>query len=476
MRRRVTRIDYAGGSFEAFTYKNYGQETFNQVETHTLPSGAVQTFIYDDTTHRLMVEYNSVDGWDARKEYTYDSLERVATVSDGRSRLASKDSSTRMVYNGRHKVLTVEYAGLIGAVNPTVAYGYDTYGNCTSITDEMGHVSIYDYDSYRRCIRYAEPLRAPNWIGNPDPDTFVASRQWDWIYDRYIPEVGLRGSYTHTKNEWRVQIEPAFNGAGERKMTARWHDLQNRITMEQTGWVQPWHADPNQLGDWYWSNDGETHYFSYDENGQKSSYTDPQGRLTTYDYDLRNRLWKTNETVNTIPRTTETLYDTTGNKTLVTFPDTRTQQWLDHDPFGQPARFIDERGNTTNLTYVWGPMKKLYTVTTHRLKDGGGTEDQQTVFSYDLTGRLTNVGFPMARIPMAATRTAPTNLGSSRLGKRVRARLRRLFTTHAAESSRIVGTMALLPRSPGAGTTPTGSAVSQTFGRASTLATMTPGR
>ena len=46
-----------------------------------------------------------------------------------------------------------------------------------------------------------------------------------------------------------------------------------------------------------------------------------------------------------------------------------------------------------------GPMKKLYTVTTHRLKDGGGTEDQQTVFSYDLTGRLTNVWFPDGSYP-----------------------------------------------------------------------------
>jgi len=66
----------------------------------------------------------------------------------------------------------------------------------------------------------------------------------------------------------------------------------------------------------------------------------------------------------------------------------------DYDAFGQPGRFIDERNNTTNLTYVWGPMKKLYTVTTHRAKDGGGTEDQQTTFSYDVIGRPTQVLFP----------------------------------------------------------------------------------
>src|SRR5436305_10501276 len=97
------------------------------------------------------------------------------------------------------------------------------------------------------------------------------------------------------------------------RVTARTHDLQNLIVAESTGLIQP--AGP--IGNWYWSGDSETHYFSYDQNGNKQSYTDPQGRVTTYDYDLRNRLWKTNETVNTIPRTTETQYDVTGNKLLV---------------------------------------------------------------------------------------------------------------------------------------------------------------
>jgi len=118
------------------------------------------------------------------------------------------------------------------------------------------------------------------------------------------------------------------------------------------------------------------------------------GRVTTYDYDLRNRLWRTNETVNSVPRTTETLYDTAGNKTDVIFPDLKTQQWRDYDAFGQPGRFIDERLYTTNYTYIWGPMKKPRTVTTHRLKDDGGTEDQVTTFAYDPMGRPQNIIFP----------------------------------------------------------------------------------
>jgi RHS repeat-associated protein len=387
-RMRVKDINYPVTA-EHFTYNDW-----NQVTSHTLASGAVVTYEYDPTTHRLLKEYNSVDralhGPIADKEYTYDSLERVATVSDGRSKSAGKDFSTRMTYNGRHQALTVEYAGTVGGPNPTVIYGYDAYGNRTSITDELGHTQTFAYDSYRRCTSHTEPLNTYDWKGTE----IVASRTWHWIYDRLIDGVGQRDASAHTKNEWRIQIEPAFNAAGDRKMTARAHDLQNRIVMESTGWIQPaGEIGPNNP--WYWSStDGENHYFGYDANGQKNYFKDPQGRETTYDYDGRNRLWKTNETVNSLPRTTETLYDVTSNKTLVTFPDIRTQQWLDYDAFGQPGTFIDERANRTEMTYVWGPMKKLYTVTTHRDKDGGGTEDQQTVFSYDLMGKPTQVLFP----------------------------------------------------------------------------------
>jgi RHS repeat-associated protein len=390
-RRRVKDINYADLSSEHFTYND-----LNQVLTHTLPSGAVQHYEYNGL-NQLEREWNSEDGEGAATTYTYygpgnhpEWTGLVATERNARAALNGAAYSALMEYNGRYQITKVHYPPTGVNSDPTVAYGYDNYGNCTSIIDEMGHTSIYSYDSYRRCTSYTEPLNASNWNGS----AIEASRQWDWIYDRYIPEVGLRGAYTHTRNEWRIQIEPAFNAAGDRRMTARTHDLQNRIVTESTGLIQP--AGP--IGNWYWSQtDGENHSWTYDENGQKKTYTDPQGRLTTYAYDLRNRLKDTIETKRadqSVNPATTILYDVTGNKTDVTFPDTRSQHWRDYDPFGQAWPFIDERNNTTNLSYQWGPMKKLLTVTTHRARDGGGTEDQPTTFTNDGMGRLRQTSFP----------------------------------------------------------------------------------
>ncbi len=389
-RRQVTRIDYPDTSWEAFVYDN-NNPTLNEVVSHTLPSGAIETYVYD-ATHRLAQEYNSVDYPLDYTDYTYygpsDHPEWtgwVATVLSGRAGSQGKTFSAKMEYNGRHQVTKVTYPATDSGSDPFVTYTYDNYGNCTSIMDEMGHLRIYTYDSYRRCTSYTEYLNAPAWDGNGT----VVSREWDWIYDRVVDGVGY-GASAQTSKEWRVQIEPGFNAAGERRMTARWFDVNNRVTLEQTGYIQ--RPFPALLGDWYPSSDLETHYFSYDENGQKSSYTDPKGRVTTYGYDNRNRLSQTTEYPypTGTPRITQTQYNAAGDKILVIFPDLKTQQWPDsaYDAFGQPGQFIDERAHVTNLTYWhWGPMKKLATVTTHRSKDGSGTEDQMTSFSYDGMGR-----------------------------------------------------------------------------------------
>jgi RHS repeat-associated protein len=385
-RRRVTDISYADGSSEQVAYN-----VFNQVTSHTLSSGAVQHYDYDGQG-LLQQEWNSVDGPGQATTYTYYSLSNhpewaglVATARNPRAAFNNAAYSTMMEYNGRHQITKVHYPPTGVNPDPYVQYEYDDYGNCTAIINELGQRSEYEYDAYRRCTRYTEPLNALSWDGV----STVASRSWNWYYDRYFDGVGLKDASTHTSKQWRAQVEPAYNAAGDRRLSAHKFDYNDRIVEEAAGLYEAtdgsWHACP----------DTEVHQFTYDENGQKKSYTDPQGRLSTYEYDLRDRLWKTNETVNSVPRTTETLYDTTGNKTLVKFPDLKTQQWLDYDVFGQAWRFVDERGNTTNLTYCWGPMKKLCTVITHRLKDDGATlENQPTTFWFDPVGRPTQVAFP----------------------------------------------------------------------------------
>ena len=385
-RRRITHISVTNASGQVVSAEDFAYNGLNQVTSHTMPSGAVQTYEYDGN-NRLVAEYDSVDPVGNRKEYTYDALERVATMKEGRAIRDNAPYTVRLEYNGRHQVTKVHYRSVTGGnSDPTVTYEYDDYGNCTAMADELGHRTVYRYDDYRRCVEMIEPVNACG----------QTNRIWNWFYDRWIeessPGYGLFGASSHTSKEWRVQVEPAFNAAGDRRVTARSHDINNRLKVETTGLVLSGNAYSSTL-------DTETHFFAYDANGMKNRTTDPRGRVTDYTYDVRNRLSLTIEPKRTdqISRpTTQIFYDYIGNKTKVKFPDLTIQRWDSYDAFGQPAQFIDERNNPTDMTYQWGSMKKLHNVTTYRLKDDGNTEAQPTTFDYDGMGRPLRTVFPDA--------------------------------------------------------------------------------
>ena len=391
-RRRVTNIYYRDAwnnlvASEAYTYNN-----MNQVTSHTLPSSsqqnpAVVSYEYN-TLHQLVRESNNIN--EEQKEYKYDGLGRVWKMRDTRAIADNAEYTEKMEYNGRHLITKIHYRPTGGSGDPTVTYEYDKYGNRTAIINELGDRKDFTYDAYRRCTSSTEQINPGPGCGN------VQVRRWDWIYDREVDGVGMRPDSSHTSSEWRIQVEPVFNGDGHRRATARTFDVNNRILSERTGLIQ---LPTQPLGHNLQSvAETGTSRFTYDENGQKKTYKDPHNRVTTYGYDLRNRLETTTEPErqNQPAPVTVFTYDLAGNKTKVTFPDLKTQEWLDFDPFGQPRQFKDERGNVTDFNYwPWGPMNKLAEVITHREKDGGGPlEDQHTQFFYDLMGRPETTIFP----------------------------------------------------------------------------------
>jgi RHS repeat-associated protein len=417
-RRRVTDISYYNAAGVQVASEAYAYNQWNQVASHTLPSATVVYYQYNGL-NQLEAEYFTLNGITERTEYSYDVWGRVEKVRDPRAVADNAAYTTRTEYNGRHQVIKTHYRPTAGGgPDPTVTNDYDIYGNRTAVIDELGHRKDYHYDDYRRQTSCSEQVNGPGPNG-----TNVTSRRTDWIYDRVLENGASFRNTAHTSKDWRIQIEPAFNAAGDRRASARTFDFNNRITSEQTGLVQ--HS--NEAFGTLHTVDGVTgiQRFSYDENGQKQTSTDPLGRVTTFGYNNRNRLETTTEPKRTSQPAnpmTRVDYDAAGNKRQVTFPDNTTQQWDLYDPFGQAWKFTDERHNVTDLVYTLGPMKKLQTVKTYRQRDNppGGTETQETSFQYDGMGRAKKTLFP----------DSSTEETTSRLGQVETYKTRRDQTKH----------------------------------------------
>ena len=178
-RRRIKKITHPDTSTEHFTYTH-----LNQVKTHTLASGAIKTYVYD-TSDRLELEYNSVDGQGEFTKYTYyggpnnhpEWTDLVETVQNCRARNQGQPFSAKMEYNGRHQVTKVIYPAAAPGGNASfVQYGYDQKGDCISIRNELGHTSYYSYDPYGRCtVLYRTAQRS----------------RVEWYWHRRLAPVGL---------------------------------------------------------------------------------------------------------------------------------------------------------------------------------------------------------------------------------------------------------------------------------------------
>ena len=109
---------------------------------------------------------------------------------------------------------------------------YDKWGRCISTTNEVGNTTTMTYDDYGRMTSKTETLNASNWNGVGT----AATRTWNWTYERVRNGVTYAAN-THVNKEWRTQVEPAYDAAGDRRMTVREYDVNNRLATEQTGWV-----------------------------------------------------------------------------------------------------------------------------------------------------------------------------------------------------------------------------------------------
>jgi RHS repeat-associated protein len=365
----------------------------------------VQTFTYDAQRNpESATQKMDGVGPDRKTSYVYDLLDRLVTVT-------------------APAAIQVEPSGALSATpqSPITKYTYDRVGRLKEMVDPLGRVTTTEYDDVARTENLLQPAAPqvvtfipgvgsitvrPTTLTTRDPGGNVVSlrdangNETTFTYDarnqletKTLPLIAANlvpSVFTYTYDSAgnvASETRPATNiaaGTPDRKTTFQ-YDALHRLTRETRptpGGVST-HVAPLTA-------------MTYDDAGNRKSVTDPERRLTTYDYDAANRLITiTAPAVDTGGPATVTKYgyDRSDNLTVVRDAKNNDADVVSiYDPLNRKVKdtFVAVKHfNDGNITtpasseYAYNDAGEL-TATTDRL---GRTTNRE----YDALGRLTKV-------------------------------------------------------------------------------------
>ncbi|MEN3368854.1 MAG: hypothetical protein V7609_997 [Verrucomicrobiota bacterium] len=319
---RVYQINFPNGAIETFAYNGLGQVT-----THRRTNGVYDAYDHCayDITGRVTKRWDPTPSADyppsdtlPHYTYTYYSSadvweweDRISRVTDPLGRITTYEYDRRsdgVQCAGRGLVSRIQYwSDTHDGTLPTGTYqlfGYDIYGNRTSVTDELGHTTRYEYDDYNRVVR----------VINPMEQATTTSYALDWV-----------NPYLHTTRSVKFVVSPMS---------------KNIVFGYDANFRKAYQVAALETADVAWT------FFDYDWAGNLITRTDPCGqvttcgKVTTYGYNNRNRqISVKNEELD---ETTTWEYDGVGNKKKETRPDTSFRTW-DYDTMNRLWHAYDWR-------------------------------------------------------------------------------------------------------------------------------------
>jgi RHS repeat-associated protein len=342
--------------------------------------GTLTTFTYDKAGRRISTTRASGTAL-ATTDYTcFDKAGRVLRVIQNWDGTGSPDAKS-----GTAWVFTPTTHGEDEDDNLITAYTYDAIGRQLSITDPMGNVTSMTYfkDGHVESVT--------------DPTLVVTQHRYD-------------------KLRRRTRVVQGHVANAEDPALWRWDNGQNRWE-NSTGTVVIAHGtdnDQNIIVD-----------VAYDKAGRMLSLRDPNGKLTTFAYDLLdrrtsktnpiNKVWATSylENVNGTTVTqlldpngvlTKRNYDRLGRPTVIDYSnpsDTPTVVFT-YDASGNRAQMREfGGGSTTNpirtTAYQYDDMHRLTQVSFTRDSNADGTPDAASEivsYQYDVRGLRTQLTMP----------------------------------------------------------------------------------
>lgn len=288
-------------------------DAYNRRVSGTDPMGNVKTFNYDANSNRvrsrLAGELNDVAGSanNIRLDdmaYVYDAMNRLIRTeteffdTDSQVLIDDGKATRQMFYNDNAQIVRV-----VDDNGHETLMTYDTANRQRMVADDKGNTRTFVHDANSNVLSITEVEKSD--LGNPD-ETFVTTNVYDNL-DRLIKitdNIGNINEYGYDSRNNRVLHSDARrtapNNPGNRTKMA--YDGLNRLvrtmrylTNDGTG--------SGAVADSIVTSQG------WDNTSRLISQTDDNGNSTTYSYDALNRRTATTYADGTVHRTTYNVHD-----------------------------------------------------------------------------------------------------------------------------------------------------------------------
>jgi len=371
--RLLTVVDRNGFTAVTNTYGSNGR-----LATMADALGDTIQFQWDNRGRRTQV----TDPAGNATSFTYDLLNRVTvTTFSDRTTIQRAYSCCQLTQatdqlNNVTKLVYDELGRLTQVTDPTGAVtnqGYDVVGNRTSLTDPNSHAWQWQYDALNRQTTQLDPLH--------DQESW----SYDAVGNRTKRVDGNNATTTYTYDALNRPTQVAYPDGSSVSIT--YDAVGNRLTAT------------NALGQWTWAYNANgwvtsaqspmasaAVQYQYDNEGNRTQLTDPDGNAITTAYDHAYRVASVGFSVNGQAQTVSYQRDPRGLLTGRTLPNGIASTYA-YDALGRMTSIQHAQSGGTALfsfAYQYDGAGNLTQESSQRWDTGlGATVPYQANYAYD---------------------------------------------------------------------------------------------
>ncbi len=380
----ITAITDPLGHSRQFTFDRSGN-----LIGETDPCGYQTSFTYDANNNLL----TTIDAQNNQVTHEYDPEDRLVKTSDSRGNDTSitRDAKGRVISltDPLGNTITMQYDAIDNLTTISDALGhqisstvYDNCNNPVSISDALGNTTNNAFDSLNLLVKQTNPLGHATTYTYDDLNRLITTL--DALNGQGSREFDSEGNLTASSDPNTNRHSFTYDPAG--RLTA----LSNVI-----GTLTYSYNECGLLME-LTNGRGQTSSYQYDDAGRLQSFTDAEGSVD-YTYDANGNLLTTSDSSGTITREYDSLnrpvsytdargntiqysYNQAGNLTELSYPDGKVVSY-DYDAANRLIKVSDWAGRITGYNYdANGRLLE-----THR-PDGSAE-----IRSYDAAGRTVQI-------------------------------------------------------------------------------------